>query len=249
MRLFDTARSTAMACPSTGSARRCAGWDRDSYALSTKVGRLLRAGDPSDLDGGAVQAMPAVRGVYDYSYDGVLRSVDDSLQRLGMHRIDMLLIHDVDVWTHGSEAARQQRFGEVMAGGYRAMLRAARAERVVRAIGAGINEIHACEDFAARRRLRLLPARRALHAARAGGARHPPALLRRARHLAADRRPLQHRHSRDRRGRGRLLQLRARLRPRSWSGCAGSRRCARRHRVRLASAALQFPLGHPNVAT
>jgi D-threo-aldose 1-dehydrogenase len=76
-----------------------------------------------------------------------MRSVEDSLQRLGMDRIDILLIHDVDVWTHGSEAARLQRFGEVMSGGYRAMLRL-REERVVRAIGAGINEVQACEEFA-----------------------------------------------------------------------------------------------------
>ena len=76
-----------------------------------------------------------------------MRSVEDSLQRLGMDRIDVLLIHDVDVWTHGSEAARLQRFAEVMGGGYRAMLKL-REEGVVRAIGAGINEIQACEDFA-----------------------------------------------------------------------------------------------------
>jgi D-threo-aldose 1-dehydrogenase len=86
-------------------------------------------------------------GVYDYGHDGVMRSVEDSLQRLGVHRIDVLLIHDVDVWTHGSEEARLIRFREVMEGGYRAMLRL-REEGVVRAIGAGINEVQACEDFA-----------------------------------------------------------------------------------------------------
>ena len=78
-----------------------------------------------------------------------MRSVEDSLQRLGTHRIDVLLIHDVDVWTHGSEEARRERFEEVMAGGYRAMVEL-REEGVVRAIGAGINEIQACEDFAER---------------------------------------------------------------------------------------------------
>ena len=147
MRLFDTAPlyGHGLSEHRIGEALR---WlDRDSYALSTKVGRLLRPRDPSDLDGGVFKRVLPFEGVYDYSYDGVLRSVDDSLQRLGIQRIDVLLIHDVDVWTHGSEAARVQRFGEVMAGGYRAMLRL-REERVVRAIGAGINEIQACEDFA-----------------------------------------------------------------------------------------------------
>ena len=66
--------------------------------------------DPEQLDGGLFKQILPFEGVYDYSYDGVMRSVEDSLQRLGTHRIDVLLIHDVDVWTHGSEDARLQRF-------------------------------------------------------------------------------------------------------------------------------------------
>ena len=147
MRLFDTAPlyGHGLSEHRIGEALR---WlPRDSYVLSTKVGRLLRPKPAEQLDGGLFKQILPFEGVYDYSYDGVMRSVEDSLQRLGMDRIDVLLIHDVDVWTHGSEAARLQRFGEVMAGGYRAMLKL-REEGVVRAIGAGINEIQACEDFA-----------------------------------------------------------------------------------------------------
>ena len=147
MRLFDTAPlyGHGLSEHRIGEALR---WlPRDSYVLSTKVGRLLRPKAAEQLDGGLFKRILPFEGVYDYSYDGVMRSVEDSLQRLGMHRIDVLLIHDVDVWTHGSEAARLQRFGEVMGGGYRAMLEL-REEGVVRAIGAGINEIQACEDFA-----------------------------------------------------------------------------------------------------
>ena len=77
-----------------------------------------------------------------------MRSVEDSLQRLGTHRIDVLLIHDVDVWTHGSEAARLQRF-ERGDGGRLPRHAASCARRAWSgAIGAGINEIQACEDFA-----------------------------------------------------------------------------------------------------
>ena len=147
MRLFDTAPlyGHGLSEHRIGEALR---WlPRDSYVLSTKVGRLLRPKPAEQLDGGLFKQILPFEGVYDYSYDGVMRSVEDSLQRLGMDRIDVLLIHDVDVWTHGSEAARLQRFGEVMAGGYRAMLKL-REAGVVRAIGAGINEIQACEDFA-----------------------------------------------------------------------------------------------------
>jgi D-threo-aldose 1-dehydrogenase len=147
MRLFDTAPLYGFGLSEhrVGEALR---WlDRDSYVLSTKIGRLLRPKDPKQVDGGLFKKILPFEGVYDYGYDGVMRSVDDSLQRLGVHRIDVLLIHDVDVWTHGSEEARLARFREVMEGGYRAMLRL-REEGVVRAIGAGINEVQACEDFA-----------------------------------------------------------------------------------------------------
>jgi D-threo-aldose 1-dehydrogenase len=147
MRLFDTAPlyGHGLSEHRIGEALR---WlDRDSYVLSTKIGRLLSPRDPKTVDGKLFKQVLPFEGVYDYSYDAVMRSVDDSLHRLGMHRIDVLLIHDVDVWTHGSEEARLERFKEVMDGGYHAMLKL-REQGVVRAIGAGINEVQACEDFA-----------------------------------------------------------------------------------------------------
>jgi D-threo-aldose 1-dehydrogenase len=77
------------------------------------------------------------------------RAEEDSLQRLGTWRIDILLVHDLDVWTHRSEEARRARVGEFMAGGYRAMVEL-REQGAVRAIGAGINETAACQDLAER---------------------------------------------------------------------------------------------------
>jgi D-threo-aldose 1-dehydrogenase len=121
---------------------------RDSWVLSTKIGRLLRpARDPRTLDGGHFVKVAPFAPHFDYSYDGVMRAVEDSLQRLATHRIDVLLIHDVDVWTHGSEAAYLARFKEVMAGGYRALVEL-REAGLVKAIGAGINEVEACLRFA-----------------------------------------------------------------------------------------------------
>ncbi len=147
LRLFDTAPlyGHGLAEHRLGEALR---WQpRDSYVLSTKVGRLLRPREPAGVDGGLFARVLPFEGIYDYSYDGVMRSLEDSLQRLGTWRVDILLIHDVDVWTHGSEEARARRFREVMEGGYRALVEL-REAGVVGAIGAGINEVEACEAFA-----------------------------------------------------------------------------------------------------
>ena len=147
LRLFDTAPlyGHGLSEHRVGEALR---WkDRDSYVLSTKIGRLLKPRDPREVDGKLFAAVLPFEGVYDYSYDGVMRSLEDSLQRLGTHRVDVLLIHDVDVWTHGSEEARLQRFREVMEGGYKALVKL-RDEGTVGAIGAGLNEVKACQDFA-----------------------------------------------------------------------------------------------------
>lgn len=125
---------------------------RDSFVLSTKVGRWM---DPRGAGGSAIGrdvAAPGFAGglphrsVVDYSYDGTLRAFEQSLLRLGLDRIDILLIHDVDVWTHGAGAI-EQRFREAMDGAYKALDRL-RAEGAVKAIGIGVNEAEMCERFA-----------------------------------------------------------------------------------------------------
>ena len=148
LRFFDTAPFYGFGLSEhrVGEALR---WqDRESYVLSTKVGRLLKPADPATLDGGLFARILPFEGVYDYSYDGAMRSVEASLQRLGTWRIDVLLIHDVDIWTHGSEEARLQRFRECMDGGCYKAMDELRSQGVVKAIGAGLNEVRACEDFA-----------------------------------------------------------------------------------------------------
>jgi D-threo-aldose 1-dehydrogenase len=118
---------------------------RDSFVLATKVGRLLRPEPAPDI--GLYRNVLPFAARYDYSYDGVLRSVADSLQRLSFARIDVVHIHDVDIWTHKSQAAMDERFAEVMAGGYRALLRL-REDKTIGAIGVGVNEWTACQRFA-----------------------------------------------------------------------------------------------------
>ena len=80
---------------------------RDRYVISTKVGRRLAVTAPPDRSGiGKFFDTPSRREVFDYSYDGIMRSVEDSLERLGLDRIDVLFVHDLDVFTHGSTMAR-----------------------------------------------------------------------------------------------------------------------------------------------
>src|SRR5690554_235 len=69
--------------------------------ISTKVGRLLRPVPPRQVDKGNWAHPLPFNQHYDYSYDGVMRSFEDSLQRLGLDRIDILYVHDIGVYTHG----------------------------------------------------------------------------------------------------------------------------------------------------
>lgn len=108
--------------------------------VSTKVGRLLRPGAAAD-PGAWVQALPFTP-VFDYSYDAIMRSLEDSLQRLGRDRIDILFIHDIGERTHGPKDG-PALFDEAMSGGYRA-LDGLRSSGAVGAIGIGVNESEVC---------------------------------------------------------------------------------------------------------
>jgi D-threo-aldose 1-dehydrogenase len=121
---------------------------RDAYVLSTKVGRLLKVSRPEERTGiGKFFETPARREHYDYSYDGVLRSLEDSFARLGLDRIDILFCHDLDVRNQGSQEAVDRSFSEFMEGGYRALHRL-REEGVIAAFGAGLNEWQTAERMA-----------------------------------------------------------------------------------------------------
>jgi len=113
------------------------------YVLSDKVGRLLRPGPVADPAAfGMVEPLP-FHVVYDYGYDAVMRAFEDSLQRLGLDRIDILLAHDIGTFTHGDENARH--FRDLAEGGYRAMDEL-RRDGLVKAIGIGVNENDVCMD-------------------------------------------------------------------------------------------------------
>lgn len=108
---------------------------REEYVLITKVGRLLRAEAAGDPDQ-SFKGIPPLNPVFDFSYDGVMRSVEESLERLGLDRVDVLLIHDPD-----------DHYEEALTGAYRALDRL-RSEGTVAAVGAGMNQAEMLARFA-----------------------------------------------------------------------------------------------------
>jgi D-threo-aldose 1-dehydrogenase len=131
IRTFDTAPHYGLGLSERRLGAALSGRPRNTYTVSTKVGRLLVPvqddGHGDDLANGF--AVPAThRRIWDFSADGVLRSLEASLDRLGLDRIDIALLHDPD--DHAEQALREA---------YPALERL-RAEGVVGAIGVGMNQ-------------------------------------------------------------------------------------------------------------
>ncbi len=113
--------------------------------VSTKVGWRLKPtfGEPSGA--GLFQDITAFSRFNDYSYDGVMRSFEDSLNRLGAQAVDILLIHDVDRRNQGDQLP--EVFRAAMTGAYKALV-SLREQGLVKAIGCGLNEWETCQQFA-----------------------------------------------------------------------------------------------------
>src|SRR6056297_2354027 len=112
---------------------------RDQFVLSTKVGRVYRpARDPAHRTPPWVGGLPFVP-CFDYSYDGVMRSWEDSLMRLGLNQVELLVIHDLDTGYHGSGSTLDTHRKNLESGGWRA-LEKLKSSGAIRGIGAGIND-------------------------------------------------------------------------------------------------------------
>src|SRR6185369_13024437 len=134
-RYFDTAPLYGLGLSETRLNRFLRGKKRDEYVLSTKVGRLLAAAPADQRTGiGKFFDTPSRREVYDYTYDGVMRSFEFSLERLGVDRVDILYAHDLDHFTHGP--THQEKLDAFMASGYGALVEL-REQGVIKAFGAG----------------------------------------------------------------------------------------------------------------
>ncbi|MGF6838977.1 D-threo-aldose 1-dehydrogenase [Paraburkholderia youngii] len=148
VRYYDTAPLYGYGLAETRVGSFLREQQRDDYLLSTKVGRLLKRCAPEQRDGiGKFFEVPSREVIYDYSYDGVMRSLEASFERLGADRIDIVLCHDIDIFTHGSAEASAQRTREFLDGGVRA-LSDLRSQGVVAAIGIGVNEWQVSETVA-----------------------------------------------------------------------------------------------------
>lgn len=142
IRYFDTAPHYGFGLSESRLGNTLAA-KRDQVIISSKVGRLLVPTTSTDPIRHGFVNTPALEPVFDYSYDGVMRSFDASLQRLQTNTIDILFAHDLGSVTHGEQHTHY--FREFMEGGYRAM-HELRAAGVVQAIGLGTNEWQVCEQ-------------------------------------------------------------------------------------------------------
>ena len=128
---------TVSARPSVASAMRCAGFRATNGCCRQRSDGCFVLAGPRPRSIERRQPLP-FDPVYDYSYDGVMRSFEDSLQRLGLARIDILYVHDIGAMQHGQDA-HPGLMRTLRDGGYRA-LEKLRAAGTVRAIGIGVNE-------------------------------------------------------------------------------------------------------------
>ncbi|WP_420406832.1 aldo/keto reductase [Hoeflea sp.] len=145
VRYFDTAPLYGLGLSETRLNRFLRDKPREEYVLSSKVGRLLEVCPPEERTGiGKFFDTPSRREVYDYTYDGVMRSLELSLERLGVDRIDILFAHDLDIFNHGSQEALDAKLSELMDGGYKALVEL-RDQGVIKAFGAGVNEWQPCQ--------------------------------------------------------------------------------------------------------
>lgn len=137
IRYYDVAPHYGLGLAERRLGEALSGRDRDEYVVSTKIGRLLtpRENPDGELDDEEFDVPADHDRTRDYSRDGVLRSVEDSLERMGLDRIDILLVHDPD-----------DHYREAMDGAFPA-LEELRSQGVISSYGAGMNQAEMLDDF------------------------------------------------------------------------------------------------------
>lgn len=148
IRYYDTAPMYGHGLAELRSGHSLRWKNRDDFILSSKVGRILKPARKADIDYAPWTNAGRFTMHFDYSYDGVMRSFEDSLQRLNLERMDICFIHDIDVFTRGAE--QPEVFEQAMTGAWKALSQL-RDEGVVKAIGVGVNEWEVCQAALERR--------------------------------------------------------------------------------------------------
>jgi D-threo-aldose 1-dehydrogenase len=149
LRYFDTAPLYGHGLSEVRIGRALQGRPRGDFLVSTKVGRVLEPCGAGEEGAGIYKATPPLKVRFDYARDGVLRSLEESLGRLGLDRVDILYVHDLELRTHRARAAYEFCWRELTDGGGWRALDELRAAGVVAAIGLGTNETAACERLLA----------------------------------------------------------------------------------------------------
>ena len=145
VRYFDTAPLYGHGLSELRTGAGLRSFDDSEVILSSKVGWRLKPAFGAPTQAGLFRDITAFQRYNDYTYDGAMRSFEDSLNRLGRDRIDIVMIHDVDRRNQG--ARFEEVFSQAMAGAYRAIL-SLREQGTISAIGCGLNDWEACQAFA-----------------------------------------------------------------------------------------------------
>ena len=149
IRYFDTSPWYGLGLSEHRVGAFLRGKPREDYIISTKVGRLLKPWPKrygARRHRGAWLSPPDFEVRFDYSYDGIIRAYEDSLQRLGLPEVDALFVHDLDRSYHVSRFEYEARMSQLVNGGIDA-LRDLRAEAKVQAIGVGVNRAGVITDM------------------------------------------------------------------------------------------------------
>ncbi len=147
IRFFDTAPQYGLGRSEHRFGQAIGRFGRKNIQLSTKIGRLLLDCEPHEVTPEAFVDVPQKRIVFDYTYDGVMRSYEASRDRIGVNNSDILLVHDVCVFSQGSQEMSDAKVRELFdEGGYKALTELRDAGEIA-AIGAGVNEWQVCEKL------------------------------------------------------------------------------------------------------
>jgi len=147
IRHFDTAPQYGLGRSEMRFGEALARFGRDNIVLATKIGRLLLDCEPDEVTPETFVDVPQKRIVFDYTYDGVMRSYEASRKRLGVANSDILHVHDVCVFSQGSQEKSDAKVRELFdGGGYKALVELRNAGEIS-AIGAGVNEWQVCEKL------------------------------------------------------------------------------------------------------
>jgi D-threo-aldose 1-dehydrogenase len=146
IRYFDTAPQYGLGRAEQRVGTALPNFDVAKLTLSTKVGRLLLDCEPEEVTPEAFVDVPQKRIVFDYTYEGIMKSFEESTARLGTDQIDILMLHDIDAGTHGQDGEDRNLRQLFSGGGYRALSDLKDSGHIA-AIGAGVNAWEICEKL------------------------------------------------------------------------------------------------------